>query len=86
MTIINLVDIGVFSTFLPYLFVQIGMKSKPHPMLVSMFFLMEPLISTGIGNYFFGETLTIVNWCGAGLVMCCICIFPKSSTKGIPHE
>lgn len=74
-TVSNLLGLGLFGCFLPYLLIQIGLKSKyVSSMQVSMLFLLEPLISVIIGCHF-GETLTTWNVCGVVLVFLSISLF-----------
>ncbi|MDD4319905.1 MAG: DMT family transporter [Candidatus Peribacteraceae bacterium] len=84
-TVVNLVCLGLFGCFLPYLLIQIGMKSPyVSSMQVSMLFLLEPVISVFIG-FHFGETLSAWNVLGVASVFLSIFLF-QFHVRSRSHE
>lgn len=74
-TVSNLAGLGLFGCFLPYLLIQIGLKSQHiSSMQVSVLFLLEPLISVIIGCHF-GQMLSAWNVFGVVLVFVSIFLF-----------
>ncbi|MFA5799948.1 MAG: DMT family transporter [Candidatus Peribacteraceae bacterium] len=80
-TVLNLVGLGLFGCFLPYLLIQIGMKSNSiSVMQVSMLFLLEPVISVIVGCHFC-EYLSVLNMLGVALVLVSIFIYQFQEKK-----
>jgi|GEM_PF-2934087 len=80
-TVTNLTCLGLFGCFVPYLLIQVGLKSaQVSSMQASMLFLLEPLISVMIGCYF-GEELSLLNWYGVVLVFASILLFQFHTKK-----
>lgn len=77
--------LGLFATALAYLLFNKGLLSVPSSTAVSLS-LTEPLVAALLGVFLVGESLSLVNWFGVGLLLCGIVSLTFSPKDPAPIE
>ncbi|MGM9957008.1 MAG: DMT family transporter [Peribacillus sp.] len=77
--------LGLFATALAYLLFNKGLLSVPSSTAVSLS-LAEPLVAALLGVFLVGESLSLLNWFGVGLLLCGIVSLTFSPKAPAPIE